>query len=182
MRRRDPRSRCSSSPRPTVSTISAVLVVRYGARPTLSAGFVLIALGVGGVERSRHGRGPRGDHGVRLWTRPGAADDELSRGRRESGKESSAVSLVNVSWSAGAVTWPLLVTWLGTTTSVLAPMLLLSALMLALVVRLRLAGRQTTPRVSVPKPAHSARLDTRRSRATFGRRMSASRSSASSAD
>ena len=134
-----------------VSTISAVLVVRYGARPTLSAGFVLIALGVAALSGTPwpwslvaitvYGCGL----GLVLPT------TNFLVAAANPGRESSAVSLVNVSWSAGAVTWPVLVTWLGTTTSVLAPMLLLSALMLALVVRLRLTGRQTTPRASVPE-------------------------------
>ena len=136
-----------------ISTISAVLVVRYGARPTLSAGLVLIAVGVAALS-------------VTPWPWSLAAITVYGCGlglvlpttnflvaAANPGKESSAVSLVNVSWSAGAVTWPILVTWLGTSVSVMPPMLLLSALMLALVVRLRLAGRHATPRVTVPEAA-----------------------------
>jgi len=134
----------------TVSTLSAVLVVRYGARRTMSAGFVLIALGVAAlavtpwpwalVTIAMYGCGL----GVVLPT------TNFLVAAANPGKESAAVSLVNVSWSAGAVTWPLLVTWVGTPASVMAPMLLLSALMLALVVRLQVAGRQPTRPVSPP--------------------------------
>jgi len=127
----------------TISTLSAVLVVRYGARRTMSAGFVLIALGVAALAVTpwpwalatiaTYGCGL----GVVLPT------TNFLVAAANPGKESAAVSLVNVSWSAGAVTWPLLVTWVGTPASVMAPMLL-SALMLALVVRLQVAGRQPT--------------------------------------
>ena len=85
-----------------VSTISAVLVVRYGARPTLSAGFVLIALGVAALSGHAMAVEPRGDHavygcglGLVLPT------TNFLVAAANPGRESSAVSLVNVSWSAG---------------------------------------------------------------------------------
>jgi len=136
-----------------ISTLSAVLVVRYGARRTMSVGFVLIALGVAALAVvpwpwalatiAMYGCGL----GVVLPT------TNFLVAAANPGRESSAVSLVNVSWSAGAVTWPLLVTWARTPTSALMPMLLLAALMLALVVRLQLAGRQTKHALSTPPAA-----------------------------
>jgi fucose permease len=137
----------------TVSTMSAVVVVRYGARQTLSTGFVLIAMGVATLS-------------IMPWPWGLAAIVVYGCGlglvlpttnflvaAANPGKESAAVSLVNVSWSAGAVTWPLLVTRLGTSTSAKVPLLLLSALMLALVARLWFAGGRGTPLVN---PASSA--------------------------
>jgi fucose permease len=124
----------------TLTLVSSSLVVRHGSARVLALGFVLIAIGlavlgaapwgIGIVATICYGAGL----GLVLPT-TNVAIATLAPGR-----EASAVSLVNVAWSAGAVIWPLLVAWLARNGAVQRPLWLVAALVTLLAVRL--AGRR----------------------------------------
>jgi fucose permease len=120
----------------TLTLASSSLVVRHGSARVLALGFVLIAIGlavlgvapwsVGLIATVCYGAGL----GLVLPT-TNVAIATLAPGR-----EASAVSLVNVAWSAGAVIWPLLVAWLARDGAVHRPLWVVAALVALLVVRL----------------------------------------------
>jgi fucose permease len=119
-----------------VTMISSSLAVRYTGTLVLAGGFLLIAAGVAAISVASwpaallatvvYGSGL----GLVLPTTNFLVAEANPR------HESSAVSLVNVTWGIGALTWPLLVGWLGRETSVVAPALTLAAAVAMLSVRL----------------------------------------------
>jgi fucose permease len=126
-----------------LTVLSSSLVVRYSGTRVLAGGFLLIAAGVAAL-------------GVAPW--PGALAATIVYGcglglvlpttnflvaEANPQHESSAVSLVNVTWGVGAVTWPLVVGWLGSEASVLAPILVLTVGVLLLAARLAVRARGT---------------------------------------
>jgi len=140
---------CSTS----VTLLSSSLVVRLDAARVITAGFVLVAAGVLAL-------------GLVPWPLTIAATMLYGCGlglvlpttnflvaRMHPGREASAVSYVNVSWSAGAVAWPVIVGLVAGPDSVLRPVVLLAAL-LALIV-MRLAGGLRSPATGQPIAATS---------------------------
>ena len=97
----------------SMSALSSALVIRFGGGRVMLVGFVLLAAGIGGLT-------------VAPWL-PGLAailcygfglglvlpTTNVLVAAASPGREASAVSLVNVSWSGGAVAWPVLVAYLG---------------------------------------------------------------------
>lgn len=135
----------------SMNALSSALTMRFGGTRVMASGFVLLAAGIGGLA-------------VAPWW-PGLAAI-LSYGcglglvlpttnvlvaAASPGREASAVSLVNVSWSGGAVAWPIVVAWLGTGERVTLPLAVLAALMTAMAIRflLTLRPRHPTGRDSV---------------------------------
>src|SRR5215218_7886198 len=97
----------------SMSVFSSSLVMRFGGGRIMLAGFALMAAGVGALT-------------VAAWL-PGLAailcyglglglvlpTTNVLVAAASPGREASAVSLVNVSWSGGAVAWPVLVAYAG---------------------------------------------------------------------
>ncbi len=140
----------------SMSALSSTLVMRFGGRRVMLVGFGLLAIGIGTLT-------------VAAWL-PGLAailcyglglglvlptTNVLVAGARP-GREASAVSLVNVSWGAGAVAWPVLVTALGGGEHVRAPLTVLAGLMVAMALRLSIVrdtGENTAAAVVSPAVA-----------------------------
>lgn len=139
---------CSTS----VTLLSSSLVVRFDARRVIAAGYALVAAGVLAL-------------GLVPWplTVPATMvygcglglvlpTTNFAVARLNPGREASAVSFVNVSWAAGAVAWPVIVSLLAGPDSIARPLVLLAALVAIVAVRLAIArpapragGRETRP-------------------------------------
>jgi fucose permease len=128
-----------------VTMLSSSLAERYTGARVLAAGFLLIAAGVAGL-------------GMAPWPAALVATVVYGCGlglvlpttnflvaEANPRHESSAVSLVNVTWGIGALSWPLVVGWLGGATSALVPALTLAVAVTLLAVRLVL-GTLGAPR------------------------------------
>jgi MFS transporter, FHS family, glucose/mannose:H+ symporter len=153
---------CSTS----FTLLSSVLVVRFDAARVIVAGYALAAAGVLAlgvapwpwtlVATALYGCGL----GLVLPT------TNLLVARMNPGREASAVSFVNVSWSVGAVAWPVVVGLLARPAAMWRPLALLASLLGLIVVRL-LPGRTapdaaggphrtTAPAADVPVAAPSS--------------------------
>jgi fucose permease len=135
-----------------VTMLSSSLAVRYSGLRVLAGGFLLIAAGVAALS-------------VAPWPAALVATAVYGSGlglvlpttnflvaEANPQHESSAVSLVNVTWGVGAVTWPLVVGLLGGATSALVPALTLSVVVTLLAGRLILGTLRP-----MPQTAHAAR-------------------------
>lgn len=135
-----------------VTMLSSSLAVRYSGMRVLAGGFLLIAAGVAALS-------------VAPWPAALVATAVYGSGlglvlpttnflvaEANPQHESSAVSLVNVTWGIGAVMWPLVVGLLGGATSALVPALTLSVAVTLLAGRLILGTLRP-----MLQPAHAAR-------------------------
>ena len=125
----------------SMSALSSALVIRFGGGRVMLAGFLLLAAGIGGLA-------------VAPWE-PGLAailcygfglglvlpTTNVLIAAASPGREASAVSLVNVSWSGGAVAWPVFVAYLGGGQRVGLPLAVLALLMAVMATRLMLMAR-----------------------------------------
>lgn len=130
----------------TLTIASAALVLRFDAARVMTTGFLLMAIGIGtlGLVPWPWGLAATVCYGCGLGLVLPTTNFLVATANP--GRESSAVSLVNVSWSLGAVTWPVLVALLKRPGSVARPTLLLAALMLAVAFRLARAHVIVPPR------------------------------------
>lgn len=119
-----------------VTLISSSLVVRYGTSRVLALGFILIGIGLAvlGMAPWPVGMAATACYGAGLGLVLPTTNVAIAA--RAPGREASAVSLVNVAWSAGAVTWPLLVASIGRGGAVERPLWLVATLMALLAVTL----------------------------------------------
>src|SRR4051794_40139857 len=134
----------------SMSVLSSSLVMRFGGGRIMLAGFALMAAGVGALA-------------VAAWL-PGLAailcyglglglvlpTTNVLVAAASPGREASAISLVNVSWSGGAVAWPLVVAYLGAGEAVAFPLLVLAALMAGMTMRLLLTDGRSRGAAPVP--------------------------------
>jgi fucose permease len=123
----------------TVTLLSSSLAVRFGARRVITAGFALVAAGVLAL-------------GLLPWPLIVPATMLYGCGlglvlpttnflvaRLNPGREASAISFVNVSWAAGAVAWPVIVSVLAGPDSAARPLVVLAALLALIAARLAIA-------------------------------------------
>ena len=141
----------------SMSVLSSTLVMRFGGNRVMLAGFALLAAGIATLTAAP-------------WL-PGLAailcygcglglvlpTTNVLVAAASPGREASAVSLVNVSWSGGAVAWPALVAWLGTGERVTVPLAVLAALMAGMAIRLLLTQHTRHPGARVPVAAMDPR-------------------------
>ena len=138
-----------------VTLLSSSLVVRVGALRVITAGYALVAAGVLAL-------------GLLGWPWTIAATVIYGCGlglvlpttnfliaRMNPGREASALSFVNVSWSAGAVAWPVIVGLLAEPGSMIRPLALLCGLIVIIVIRFAVAHGPGVPATSSngPEPA-----------------------------
>jgi MFS transporter, FHS family, glucose/mannose:H+ symporter len=124
----------------SMSALSSALVFRFGGVAVMIAGFVVLAIGIGGLT-------------VAPWL-PGLAailcygcglglvlpTTNVLVAAARPGREASAVSLVNVSWSGGAVAWPVMVASLGGGERIAVPLFTLAIVAGGIAVRLAFAS------------------------------------------
>ena len=124
----------------SMSALSSALVFRFGGVRVMIVGFVVLAIGTGGLT-------------VASWL-PGLAailcygcglglvlpTTNVLVAAARPGREASAVSLVNVSWSGGAVAWPVMVAWLGGGERIAVPLVALVIIASGIALRLAFAN------------------------------------------
>ena len=140
----------------SMGALSSALVIRFGGGHVMRAGFVLLAAGIGGLA-------------VASWL-PGLAailcyglglglvlpTTNVLIAAASPGREASAVSLVNVSWSGGAVAWPIFVASVGGGQRVGLPLAALALVMAIMAMRLVLTHRYgASGRLTPASPATS---------------------------
>ena len=125
----------------SMSALSSALVIRLGGGRVMLAGFVLLAAGIGGLSVAPWGPGLAAIlcYGFGLGLVLPTTNVLISAA--SPGREASAVSLVNVSWSGGAVAWPVFVAYLGGGQRVGLPLAVLALLMAVMATRLMLTTR-----------------------------------------
>jgi fucose permease len=139
------------------SMASSSLVLRFDATRVLAAGFGLMAVGVGalGLAQWPVALAPVAFYGCGLGLVLPTTNFLVVA--VDPNRASAAVSLVNMSWSIGAVTWPILVALLGRPADVVRPTVLLGALLAVLAVRLLTLAQPQT--VVAPNPTLSNSAD-----------------------
>jgi fucose permease len=138
-----------------ITMLSSVLVVRFEATRVLAAGFGLMAVGVGtlGIAGWPWGLLATAAYGAGLGLVLPTTNFLVAAANPN--RESSAVSLVNVSWGVGAVAWPLVVTALGDGDRIIRPTGFLSLLLALTLVRLTwLRAQQQVSRREAPAATH----------------------------
>jgi MFS transporter, FHS family, glucose/mannose:H+ symporter len=121
-----------------LSIASSSLVMRFDATRVMAVGFALMAGGVAlvGIAQWPFAVGAVALYGFGLGLVLPTTNFLVVAAHPT--RESAAVSLVNFSWSIGAVTWPVLVASFGRPTDVMVPTALLGSLLAVLAVRLLL--------------------------------------------
>jgi fucose permease len=117
----------------TATSLSSLVAARIGAARALAAGFLLLATGIGtlGVAPAPLGWGATVVYGLGLGLVLPLTNNVVAA--LAGGNAASALSLVNVAWGIGAMTWPLVVSGLtgvdgrAATTALAAAALLMAA-------------------------------------------------------
>ena len=125
----------------SMSALSSALVIRLGGGRVMLAGFVLLAAGIGGLTVAPWGPGLAAILCYGFGLGLVLPTTNVLIAAASPGREASAVSLVNVSWSGGAVAWPVLVAYLGGGQRVGLPLAVLALLMAVMATRLMLMAR-----------------------------------------
>ena len=125
----------------SMSALSSALVIRLGGGRVMLAGFVLLAAGIGGLSVAPWGPGLAAILCYGFGLGLVLPTTNVLIAAASPGREASAVSLVNVSWSGGAVAWPVLVAYLGGGQRVGLPLAVLALLMAVMATRLMLMAR-----------------------------------------
>ena len=125
----------------SMSALSSALVIRLGGGRVMLAGFVLLAAGIGGLSVAPWGPGLAAILCYGFGLGLVLPTTNVLIAAASPGREASAVSLVNVSWSGGAVTWPVFVAYLGGGQRVGLPLAVLALLMAVMATRLMLTAR-----------------------------------------
>jgi MFS transporter, FHS family, glucose/mannose:H+ symporter len=125
----------------SMSALSSALVIRLGGGRVMLAGFVLLAAGIGGLSVAPWGPGLAAILCYGFGLGLVLPTTNVLIAAASPGREASAVSLVNVSWSGGAVAWPVFVAYLGGGQRVGLPLAVLALLMAVMATRLMLTAR-----------------------------------------
>ncbi len=125
----------------SMSALSSALVIRLGGGRVMLAGFVLLAAGIGGLTVAPWGPGLAAILCYGFGLGLVLPTTNVLIAAASPGREASAVSLVNVSWSGGAVAWPVFVAYLGGGQRVGLPLAVLALLMAVMATRLMLMAR-----------------------------------------
>ena len=125
----------------SMSALSSTLVIRLGGDRVMLAGFVLLGAGIGGLTVAPWGPGLAAILCYGFGLGLVLPTTNVLIAAASPGREASAVSLVNVSWSGGAVAWPVFVAYLGGGQRVGLPLAVLALLMAVMATRLMLTAR-----------------------------------------
>jgi MFS transporter, FHS family, glucose/mannose:H+ symporter len=125
----------------TMSALSSALVIRMGGGRVMLVGFVLLAAGIGGLTVAPWEPGLAAILCYGLGLGLVLPTTNVLIAAASPGREASAVSLVNVSWSGGAVAWPVLVAYAGGGQRVGLPLAVLALVMALMASRLVLTAR-----------------------------------------
>lgn len=134
----------------TMSALSSALVIRLGGGRVMVAGFVLLAAGIGGLTVAAWEGGLAAILCYGLGLGLVLPTTNVLIAAASPGREASAVSLVNVSWSGGAVVWPVLVAYAGGGQRVGLPLAVLALVMAMMASRLVLTARHGAADVYTP--------------------------------
>jgi MFS transporter, FHS family, glucose/mannose:H+ symporter len=134
----------------TMSALSSALVIRLGGGRVMVAGFVLLAVGIGGLTVAPWEAGLAAILCYGLGLGLVLPTTNVLIAAASPGREASAVSLVNVSWSGGAVAWPVLVAYAGGGQRFGLPLAVLALVMAMMASRLVLTVRHGAADVYTP--------------------------------